>query len=894
MTKRSQMALRADQGSKPTLRHDYQPPAWLVDQVELTLKLDRDTTAVHARLHVRRNPNSGASDAPLALAGVGLTTRAVRVNGRSIGHSQRRHEGEEMIIDAVPDSAEVETEVEIAPTANTALEGLYAAGDMLLTQCEPEGFRKITWFLDRPDVMARYRVRLEGSRAQFPVLLSNGNCVEQGDLDGDDHYAIWDDPFPKPSYLFAVAAGRLVSVRDQFTTASGRQVELYVHSDPGSLDRLAHAMSSLQRAMRWDEERFGLEYDLDVYHIVATHDFNMGAMENKSLNIFNARYVLADRDTATDADFEAVEAVIAHEYFHNWTGNRVTCRDWFQLTLKEGLTVFRDQEFTSDLHSRPVKRIQDVADLIGRQMPEDAGPMAHPVRPERYVEINNFYTATVYEKGAEVVRMYQTLLGRDGFRRGLDLYFERHDGQAVTCDDFLAAMADANGRDLTQFERWYRQVGTPTVRAATRFDDASGELVLTLQQSLADQADNDQIGPLMIPVDVGFLDAENLPLEIALSEADAAPVDTVTVVLDEERAEYRFKGLPADALPSLLRNFSAPVHLEYEWSLEQLARLAGFDPDAVNRWRAGRRLAERLLHQGIDRPGSLPEPVGLLASAWRATLGDPQMDPALSAELLSLPSEAELAEQREQVDPDAIHRARTDLATYLADHLTAELNAVYQRLGSDRAWSPDGPEIGRRRLRNMALHWLSTASDRSWMVQADVQYRQADNMTDRFAALRALVHASAEEADAALSDFARRYAGDALVMDKWFAVQATRPNGEVAELLPRLMTHPAFSLKNPNKVRALIGSFAMANPVAFHRSDGAGYRLVADLVAELDAINPQVAARLAGAFARWRRYEPARADRMRAELERLAGGRLSPDVGEIVAAALRPPTRRAQ
>ncbi|MEE4638030.1 MAG: aminopeptidase N [Wenzhouxiangella sp.] len=888
------MALRADQGSKPTLRHDYQPPAWLVDQVELTLKLDRDTTAVHARLHVRRNPNSGASDAPLALAGVGLTTRAVRVNGRSIGHSQRRHEGEEMIIDAVPDSAEVETEVEIAPTANTALEGLYAAGDMLLTQCEPEGFRKITWFLDRPDVMARYRVRLEGSRAQFPVLLSNGNCVEQGDLDGDDHYAIWDDPFPKPSYLFAVAAGRLVSVRDQFTTASGRQVELYVHSDPGSLDRLAHAMSSLQRAMRWDEERFGLEYDLDVYHIVATHDFNMGAMENKSLNIFNARYVLADRDTATDADFEAVEAVIAHEYFHNWTGNRVTCRDWFQLTLKEGLTVFRDQEFTSDLHSRPVKRIQDVADLIGRQMPEDAGPMAHPVRPERYVEINNFYTATVYEKGAEVVRMYQTLLGRDGFRRGLDLYFERHDGQAVTCDDFLAAMADANGRDLTQFERWYRQVGTPTVRAATRFDDASGELVLTLQQSLADQADNDQIGPLMIPVDVGFLDAENLPLEIALSEADAAPVDTVTVVLDEERAEYRFKGLPADALPSLLRNFSAPVHLEYEWSLEQLARLAGFDPDAVNRWRAGRRLAERLLHQGIDRPGSLPEPVGLLASAWRATLGDPQMDPALSAELLSLPSEAELAEQREQVDPDAIHRARTDLATYLADHLTAELNAVYQRLGSDRAWSPDGPEIGRRRLRNMALHWLSTASDRSWMVQADVQYRQADNMTDRFAALRALVHASAEEADAALSDFARRYAGDALVMDKWFAVQATRPNGEVAELLPRLMTHPAFSLKNPNKVRALIGSFAMANPVAFHRSDGAGYRLVADLVAELDAINPQVAARLAGAFARWRRYEPARADRMRAELERLAGGRLSPDVGEIVAAALRPPTRRAQ
>ncbi|NDY96013.1 aminopeptidase N [Wenzhouxiangella sp. C33] len=885
------MALRADQNSKPTLRRDYHPPAWLIDQAELTLKLDRDTTRVHARLFVRRNPDSDASRAPLALAGVGLTTRAVRVNGNPVTHGQRRHEGEEMIIGSVPDQAEVETEVEIAPSANTALEGLYAAGNMLLTQCEPEGFRKITWFPDRPDVMTRFRVRLEGSRSEFPVLLSNGNCIEQGELDGGEHYAVWEDPFPKPSYLFAIAAGRLASISDTFITASGRTVALQIHSEPDSLDRLAHAMGSLKRAMRWDEERFGLEYDLDVYHIVATHDFNMGAMENKSLNIFNARYVLADHETATDADFEAVEAVIAHEYFHNWTGNRVTCRDWFQLTLKEGLTVFRDQEFTSDLHSRPVKRIQDVTDLIARQMPEDAGPMAHPVRPERYVEINNFYTATVYEKGAEVVRMYQTLLGHDGFRRGLDLYFQRHDGQAVTCDDFLAAMGDANGRDLGRFERWYRQVGTPTVRAATRFDADQGELVLSLEQSLPEHPDNADLGPLLIPVAVGFLDADNRPLQPVLVGGDTGPSETVLLVLDREREEYRFRGLQADALPSLLRDFSAPVHLEYDWSLEQLARLAGFDPDAVNRWRAGRRLAERILHEGIKRPAGLPDTVALLASAWRATLSDPALDPALAAELLSLPSEAELAEQCEQVDPEAIHRARTDLATYLADHLTAELNAVFQRLDSDRAWSADAAEIARRRLKNIALHWLSAASDRTWSVQAEAQYRRADNMTDRFAALRALVHGNADEADAALADFAERFADDALVMDKWFAVQATRPDPAVAEVLPKLMEHPAFSLRNPNKVRAVVGGFAMANPVAFHRADGAGYRQVADIIAQLDVINPQVAARLAAAFARWQRYEPGRAERMQGELERLAGGRLSPDVGEIVAAALRPAKR---
>ena len=885
------MALRTDQAGKPTLRGDYRPPAWLVDQVELTIKLDRDTTRVHSALHVRRNPDSADDRAPFAVAGVGLTTRAVRVNGESVPHGRRRHEGEEMVIGSVPDEAVVETEVEISPVANTALEGLYAAGNILLTQCEPEGFRKITWFPDRPDVMTRFRVRLEGSREEFPVLLSNGNRVEAGDLPDGDHYAVWDDPFPKPSYLFAIAVGRLASISDTFVTASGREVELHIFSEADNLGQLGHAMASLQHAMRWDEERFGLEYDLDVYHIVATHDFNMGAMENKSLNIFNARYVLADQHTATDADFEAVEAVIAHEYFHNWTGNRVTCRDWFQLTLKEGLTVFRDQEFTSDLHSRPVKRIQDVADLLARQWPEDAGPMAHPVRPERYVEINNFYTATVYEKGSEVVRMYQTLLGRDGFRRGLDLYFERHDGQAVACDDFLAAMADANGRDLGQFERWYRQVGTPMVRAETRFDAERDELVLSLTQSLPDHPDNADIGPLLIPVAVGFLDRDNRPLPLA-GEGDDSGVETVVLKLDQAQAEFRFPGLPSDALPSLLRDFSAPVHLEHDWSLDDLARLAGFDPDAVNRWRAGRRLAERVLHKAVSNPGGLPESATLLASAWRAILTDTALDPALAAELLSLPSETELADQREPVEPDAIHRAHQDLATYLADHLSAELIAVHQRLDDGQPWASDAAAIGRRRLKNTALRWLSAASDPAWGERALRQYEQADNMTDRFAALRTLVHGNASESAQALDDFARRFADDTLVMDKWFAVQATRPDAAVADQLPDLMRHPAFSLKNPNKVRSVFGAFAMANPVAFHRADGAGYRNVAALVAELDAVNPQVAARLVSAFNRWRRYEPGRAQRMREELEALSARRgLSPDVGEIVSAALRPPKR---
>lgn len=883
------MAARGDQARRPILRGDYQPPAWLVDHVDLTLDLATDRTRIVAHLDVRRNPDAGDPRAPLRLYGVDLKTRLVAIDGQPVGERQKHLDGESMVLGQVPDQARVTTEVEVRPDRNTALEGLYASGNTLLTQCEAEGFRKITWFPDRPDVMSTFRVRLEGDKHSFPLLLSNGNQVEQGELTDGRHYAVWDDPFPKPSYLFALVAGDLASLTDTFTTVSGREVSLKIYSEPDNLHRLDHAMASLKRAMAWDEQRWGLEYDLDVYHIIATHDFNMGAMENKSLNIFNARYVLADADTATDADFEAVEAVIGHEYFHNWTGNRVTCRDWFQLTLKEGLTVFRDQEFTADLRSRPVKRIKDVAALIARQFPEDAGPMAHSVRPERYVEINNFYTATVYEKGAEVVRMYQTLLGEKGFRRGLDLYFERHDGQAVTCDDFLSAMADANDRDLTQFARWYAQVGTPTVEVQKDYDPARQETILRFRQSLTDHPDNHQRGPLMIPVQVGFLDRNNQALPVTRIDESEPGQTTRLLVLTNVDSEYRFRDLPPDALPSLLRDFSAPVTLKFDWQDQDLARLAGHDPDPFNRWQACRRLAERVLDEAIRAGGTLPGNTELLVGAWTAILDDPELDPALAAELLALPSEVELAQRRDLVDVDVVHAARHGLLTHLAGELDERLLAVYQGLLDDGPWSDDGQAVARRSLKNTVLGLLTAAGAPERLTLARDQFAHADNMTDRMAALRCLVHGADSEAPNALEQFERRYHNDPLVMDKWFAVQASAPGPESVQTIDALMRHPAFSLKNPNKVRAVLGTFGMHNPLGFHRADGRGYAVLGQAIAELDSLNPQVAARLCSVFNRWRAYDAPRAEKMQAELKTIADKKgLSPDVEEIVKAVLRP------
>ncbi|MEM7053819.1 MAG: aminopeptidase N, partial [Pseudomonadota bacterium] len=591
------MALKGDQPQTPVLRKHYQPPTWLVDSIDMTIVLDAEQTHVRSELRVRRNPQPSASNTALTLHGVGLDTQSVRVNGRRLSEGDYGIHGEMLTIDDVPAAARIVTEVQIDPSQNTALEGLYQSGNSLLTQCEAEGFRKITWFIDRPDIMSRFRVRLEADAGRYPLLLGNGNLIDSGTLNNDRHFAVWDDPFPKPSYLFALVAGDLGLLEDTFTTMSGRQVALKVYSEHDNIDQLDHAMQSLKKSMAWDEQRYGLEYDLDVYHIVATHDFNMGAMENKSLNIFNARYVLADPDTATDFDYAGVEGVIAHEYFHNWTGNRVTCRDWFQLTLKEGLTVFRDQEFSADMQSAAVTRIQNIDGLMNRQFAEDAGPMAHPIRPQRYVEINNFYTATVYEKGAEVIRMYQTLLGRDGFRRGMDLYFERHDGQAVTCDDFLAAMADANDVDLSQFSRWYDQVGTPTLCASAKWLDAEGRLELSFEQSLIEHADNADLGPLLIPLRLGFIDAEGRSLASTLNGETRKEH---LLILTDARQTASFSGFEQRPVVSLLRGYSAPVTLEFDWSELELALLLAHDADPVARWLAGKRLAAGVLGRAIE------------------------------------------------------------------------------------------------------------------------------------------------------------------------------------------------------------------------------------------------------------------------------------------------------
>ena len=872
---------------------DYQAPDYLIDETHLTFELHEDRTLVHAQLVMRRNPARGSGLPPLVLDGQQLELLSIRLNDRELGPHDYLLDDSHLTLQ--PDSAEfvIDSSVCIHPESNTALEGLYKSGKMFCTQCEAEGFRKITYYLDRPDVMSKFTTTVSADKQRYPVLLSNGNPIASGSEDNGRHWATWEDPFRKPAYLFALVAGDLWCVEDQFTTMSQREVALRIYVEPENLDKCQHAMDSLKRAMRWDEEAYGREYDLDIFMIVAVNDFNMGAMENKGLNIFNSSAVLAKAETATDAAHQRVEAIVAHEYFHNWSGNRVTCRDWFQLSLKEGFTVFRDAGFSADMNSPTVKRIEDVAYLRTHQFAEDAGPMAHSVRPDAYMEISNFYTLTVYEKGAEVVRMIQTLLGAEGFRKGSDLYFQRHDGQAVTCDDFVKAMEDANGVDLAQFKRWYSQAGTPRLEVGSTYDAEAKTLTLTFLQSCPPSPRQAHKEPFVTPVDLALLGGQGCELPLRLAGEAAASGTSRVLAVNEAEQSFMFVDIPEQPLPSLLRGFSAPVKLSFPYSRDQLMFLMQHDSDGFNRWEAGQQLAVQVLQELIGQR-QRGEPMVLdrrLVAALRSVLENDGLDQAMVAEMLSLPGEAYLIEISEVADVDAIHAAREFARRELAEALFEPLWQRYQanrQASRQSAYVATAEHFARRSLQNIALSYLMLSEKPEVLEAAQEQYREADNMTERLAALAVLVNSPFEEAKAeGLALFADRFKDDPLVMDQWFSVQAGCPLPGGLERVRALMQHPAFTIKNPNKVRALIGAFANQNHANFHRDDGESYRFLADQVIMLNALNPQIAARQLAPLTRWRKYDLSSQALMKAELERiLVSGSLSSDVYEVVSKSL--------
>ncbi len=839
-------------------RGDYRPPAWMVPDIALDFELDPACTCVRARLSVERN----GVDEPLVLNGEGLKLISLTVDGEAAEH---RYEQDLLTIAVAGDRAIVETVVEISPETNTQLMGLYSSGGILCTQCEAEGFRRITFFPDRPDVLSRYSVRMTANKATYPVLLSNGDPVASGDLDDGRHWAEWNDPFPKPSYLFALVAGDLAANKDSYTTRSGRTVDLGIWVRAGDLPKTHHAMAALKASMAWDERVYGREYDLDVFNIVAVSDFNLGAMENKGLNIFKSRYILADPDTATDADFDAIAAVVAHEYFHNWSGNRVTCRDWFQLSLKEGFTVFRDQGFSADQGSPAVKRIEDVRMLRAAQFPEDAGPLAHPIRPESYIEISNFYTATIYNKGAEVIRMLHTILGPEAFRAGADLYFERHDGTAATCEDFVRAMEDASGTDLGQFRLWYAQAGTPRVSAAVEHEAASGRARIKLTQHLPATPGQPTKQPMPIP------------LKIALfGEKSENKLADQLVLLDDAHEEVIFDNIGERPILSINRGFSAPIIVEAERSAADLAFLSAHDDDPFARYEAMQQLMLDTIMGTIADGDSNSDAV---IDAVRETLMDGSLDPAFVAEAVLVPSEAFIGDQMDVVDSEAIHHAREALRRELGRELEDLWRARYAAHAANRyEYSPAAK--GARRLRGVALSYLMANETGDASAMAFSQFSSADNMTDRQSAFVALANSNAEERHQAISDFHDRYHSDALVLDKWFSVQALSTRDDALDAVIALSRHPDFTLANPNRLRALVGSFA-ANQRAFHHASGRGYRFLVDMILAVDSINPQTAARLVPALGRWRRFDDDRAAKMRAELERIAATEgLSRDVFE--------------
>jgi aminopeptidase N len=873
---------------RPVRLEDYRPPDWLVKTVDLDVSLHPTATRVRARLALEPNPK-GTPGAPLVLDGDGLSLKSLALDGAPLASDAYTATPDRLTVPAPARPLTLDIETLVDPSANTQLMGLYRSSGTYCTQCEAEGFRRITYFPDRPDVMAVYTTRVEAEKDEAPVLLANGNFSRGGDIAGTNrHFAVWHDPFPKPSYLFALVGGKLGCVTDTFKTMSGRDVELRIYVEPGKEDRCGYALDSLKRAMRWDEEKFGREYDLDIFMIVAVSDFNMGAMENKGLNIFNDKYVLASPETATDADYASIEAVIAHEYFHNWTGDRITCRDWFQLSLKEGLTVFRDQEFSADQRSRPVERIGDVRGLRANQFVEDAGPLAHPVRPALYHEINNFYTSTVYEKGAEVVRMLSVLLGREGFRRGMDLYFQRHDGHAATVEDFIACFADANSADLSQFMRWYSQAGTPELAVTGRFDRKSKTFRLDVAQTVPPTPGQPVKEPMTIPLALGLVgpDGRDLPLMCE----DGGRLERGVLTLSQPAESFTFTGIAERPALSLNRGFAAPIKVSVNAGADDLKFLAAHDSDPFNRWQAVQSLATGLLIEAATgRAGKAQGDRGLI-DALAAILADPKLEPAFVAQALSLPSEADIARDiGRDVDPDAVLAARRGLRVKIGGALHDVLAAMHRRMSDNAPYSPDAASAGRRALKNVSLDLLAADGGDEGIALAANQFETADNMTDEMAALVTLSLHDRPVRAVALDDFYRRYQGDPLVIDKWFALQAAIPEPATLDRVRKLTEHPAFSFANPNRLRALIGAFAQLNQTQFNRPDGAGYAFLADTVLALDPKNPQVAARLLSAFKSWRALEPGRRARAEATLRRVAAAEnLSRDVSDIVTRALAP------
>ena len=874
---------------RPILLKDYKPSGYLIDMVNLDVVLDPTRSRVTAQLKMRPNPKAKGKPGALILDGETLTLVSLQIDGQQLAPSAYEIGDATLTIKAPPSKPfKLEIVTTSNPEANKALSGLYLSRGVYCTQCEAQGFRRITYFLDRPDILATYTTRIEADVAAAPVLLANGNLSERGTLDrGRRHYAVWKDPHPKPSYLFALVAGNLGSVASTFRTMSGRKVDLTIYVEPGKESRCGWAMECLKRAMKWDEERFGREYDLDVFNIVAVSDFNMGAMENKGLNVFNDRLVLASAETATDATYFNIDRVIAHEYFHNWTGNRITCRDWFQLCLKEGLTVFRDQLYSADFRSPAVQRISEVRNLKAGQFPEDAGPLAHPVRPDRFIEINNFYTMTVYEKGAELCRMIHTLLGPEGFRRGMDLYFERHDGEAATVEDFIAAFADSSGRDFAQFMTWYGQAGTPGIVCDLKYNAQKKTAELTVEQVLTATPGQPTKKPLHVPIRLGLLGGNGNDLSLEL--ADGTPLAGGMIEVTKRKEIFRLSNIPVRPVPSLLRGFSAPVNLTIDLGDQDLAFLMAHDSDEFNRWQAAQDYATRLLIGAINAAAkSLPPPD---SKAFIKALGliveDERLEPAYRAQVLALPSESDLARIiGRDIDPAVIHRARNALRRKIASQLGDKLAQLYRSLAIKDAYAPTPAQVGKRSLRNATLALLTARGKPEDVARATAHFEAATNLTDEVAGLGVLCDVKGPERQAALDRFFQRWQSDHLVIDNWFAFQAASSLPGTLTAVKKLLKHPLMSLTNPNKARTLVGVFA-ANAINFNRPDGKGYEFVADRILEIDAFNPQVASRLLTAFRSWKTLEPGRQACARETLRRIAQSKpLSRDVYEIVSKML--------